>query len=146
MDVWRCVVKGTQRAWIGGVLAVMFGVMAIGSAGPARAAPPFRTVLDLNSAEMRERVYYGFGLLGRGEICTTYFVDGTLGLQSTVGPTPGYAGYVIAIVVDGGGQVVADLEFRSTTCTRLILPSGSYYLQAIRGSGIFRMEVYDILS
>lgn len=135
-----------RRLLMGGVLAVLIGISAAGVARQAAAAPPFRTVLDLGPSQMREGRYHGFGLLGRGEICTTYFVDGAQAPRSVVGPAPGYSGYVVAIVVDTRGQVVADLEFRGTECKQLTIPSGSYFLQAIRGSGVFRMEVYDYLS
>jgi len=134
-----------KRLLVGGLLAVLLGVAAAGVARQAEAAPPFRTVLDLGPGQMREGRYHGFGLLGQGEICTTYFVDGAQAPRSVVGATPGYSGYVVAIVVDTRGQVVANLEFRGTECKQLAIPSGSYFLQAIRGSGIFRMEVYDLL-
>jgi hypothetical protein len=125
---------------------MIIGAVASTTVARVEAAPPFRTVLDLDAVELKQKAYRGFGLLGRGEICSTYFVDGAFGLQSTVRPPIGYEGYLIVIIVDERGQVVANLEFRSTTCRTLSLPPGSYFLRPLPVTGIFRLEVYDILS
>lgn len=131
---------------LGGVLAAMLGLVA--GTGPHQAqaaAPPFRTVLTLNSREMLPLAYYGFGLVGRGEVCSTYFVKGIVNVQPAIGPTPGYEGYLIVIVIDGRGNLVGNFEFRGTACAPLNLPPGIYFLEALRVTGIFHLEVHDIL-
>jgi hypothetical protein len=88
-----------------------------------------RTLLRLNSAQMREGAVYPVALTGRGQLCATLYQD---------------QGYLITLVYDLAGNLLVNQEFRSTGCMDPQLGRGAYQLRVIRVYGIWSLQVNDM--